>query len=221
MKQRPLPGLIVSGLLALLLGACSAAPPRIEGVSWEVFRILSPDSGSVREELSLFIRAEDDDGRADLEELYLLHPESRLYWRLFPETWEERTRGNTTWTGSSGFSGVEGVPRGEYLLVLLDRAGERTEERIFIDLPPFSASAVDDEYPQLVRQGPVFLIDSSESGPCYILGQDTAGRVLVSAETEQRSFDPREYTQNEAGTNLEWYVFVSDSRGWYTGSGPY
>ncbi|WP_319562271.1 hypothetical protein [Marispirochaeta sp.] len=213
--------LLYIALLTGILGGCSAAPPRIDGVSWEVFRLRSSETGNVREELSLFIRGDDDDGRADLEELYIVHPESRLYWRLYPETWEERSRGGVSWIGSSWLSGTAGVPRGEYLLVLLDRAGERSEERIFIDLPSFQDYDAEEEYPALLRREKDFLIIASSPRPYYILGEDTEGQVRVSTETDQESFNPLEYTEALGGMFVNWYVFVRDSRGWYAGSGPY
>ncbi len=221
MKLRQLYRLSLPGLILMILAGCTAAAPRIEAVSWELFRIQSPRSGSVREELSLFVRAEDADGSSDLEELYLVHPESRLYWRIFSDTWEERRRNNVSWIGSSVFTGTDGVPRGEYLLVLLDRAGERAEERIYVDLSLPSTSASEDAFPKLVQQGGVFLIDSSAEGPFYIMGQDAEGEVLVSAETGPGSFTPGDYMQDIPGGNLDWYIFVYDKRGWYAGSGPY
>ncbi|HOJ99080.1 MAG TPA: hypothetical protein PLW34_05935 [Termitinemataceae bacterium] len=67
------------------LFACSSQPPRIEGVRLRL--VYAQKEGKIEEFLSLFISPADDDGFEDLEELYLIHDESQLYWKLTPQDW--------------------------------------------------------------------------------------------------------------------------------------
>lgn len=67
------------------LFACSSQPPRIEGVRLRLVYVQK--EGKIEESLSLFISPADDDGFEDLEELYLIHDESQLYWKLTRQDW--------------------------------------------------------------------------------------------------------------------------------------
>ncbi|MCX7948566.1 MAG: hypothetical protein N2509_00485 [Treponemataceae bacterium] len=77
----------IAGILGCLfsLFACSSQPPRIEGIRLRL--VYAQKEGKIEESLSLFVAPADDDGFEDLEELYLIHDESQLYWKLTRQDW--------------------------------------------------------------------------------------------------------------------------------------
>ena len=221
---------ILLGALILLLGSgCRAAPPRIEATSWDLFRLRDPESGLVGEVLSVFVKAEDDDGREDMEEIYLLHPATRLYWRLTGDQWEERERKDGRWIGSAGFAAPGGIPRGEYRLVLIDRAGEQAEERVYLDLKPGNEEA-NFILPELRRDGESLVL-ASETVPesdsqaellLRLLIIDDAGRVVLARETLPGRVPLAELAPARFEAGFSWYILrFNDEAGWYEGSGPY
>lgn len=116
------------------------APPEVAAVSARLVVVPqgSPgDAGGGRSErLSLMASVADRDGIADVEYLYVVHDGSELYWTLEPGTWLRSDEGEAVWLGSNGLSGPGPVmPRGEYRLVAVDKAGERSERSFTLAAP--------------------------------------------------------------------------------------
>ncbi len=208
----------------LLLLSCQGKPPVISGVEWSLFQIKNTADGSFKEQLSVFVRAEDPDGGEDIEDLYLSSTGSRLYWHLTGETWEKRSRGNELWIGSTSITSPAGIPRGEYRVELIDRGGERTTDSIYIDLPDFNP----DEYTAKQRNVPELEIEgetgkiSGSGGPYQCVAMDGDGQITAVFETSSTVFDISEYRSSGTSGGTAWYVFEFEpNRGWYIGSGPY
>jgi len=87
------------------------------------------EDGSIHENLSVFALVQDEDGIADLDELYILCDSAALYWHLGSDDWVELEKGGQTWVGSHTLSAGElgSLPRGAYRAVLLDKSGSRDE----------------------------------------------------------------------------------------------
>lgn len=155
MEKRPNPPILTLRyfLFSLLLlsgvgtTGCTTSPPRILQLFQQLDVVRENDSGVQYEELALFLMVEDDDGKKDIDELILTHPESELQWRLGVSDWREIERNDELWIGGSGFRMPEGqrpalagevksvesaLPRGRYLVELVDRAGEKTESEFII-----------------------------------------------------------------------------------------
>jgi hypothetical protein len=93
--------------------------------------------GPPEERFSFFVIPEDDDGLGNLEELFLYHDREGLRWSFGPEDWESFESEGTTWIGSRGIAmpGGEGLPRGQYRAVLVNKGGEKTERTFTFDAP--------------------------------------------------------------------------------------
>lgn len=130
-----------------VITGCTTSPPRILDLFQQLDVVREDNSGTQYEELTLFLMVEDDDGRNDIEELVLTHPESELQWRLTVSDWREIERNDELWIGGGGFRMPEGrrppaagglnseepaLPRGSYLVELVDRAGEKTESEFIL-----------------------------------------------------------------------------------------
>lgn len=127
----------VVAALALLVGACSAAPPQLVRVEVRLEHVHDLDRGVWYEQLVFFGLVRDEDGFADIEQLYLLNDEHQLYWRLDGEGWTHERRAGEDWIGMAGLvmAGGEAFPRGVYRAVVLDAAGQQDEQRVLIDAP--------------------------------------------------------------------------------------
>src|SRR6056297_86425 len=121
-------------VLPVLLSSCSGAPPKISQLFWQLNIVRDIETSSQYEELSLYVHAQDPDGTGDLEEIVLLHPDAELRWNFTPETWRKEERSGEVWLGGSGIkSGSSAqLPRGEYKLQLVDKAGETAVTNFFI-----------------------------------------------------------------------------------------
>ena len=206
--------------LLLLLWACRAVPPQIEALEWELTLIEDPRSGGIGERLALFLLVSDEDGEDDPAELFLSHPEQRLYWRLDSGEWERRSREGQEWIGSSGIAFEGGLPRGEYRILLTDRAGKEVRERIYVGLPA-AEELEEGGFPRLVREAGGLRIETGLAGAALVTGEDAEGRVVVSVQTEGRFLQDGDLG-DESDTVAVWYLTLADpERGCRVGSGPY
>lgn len=129
---RPVPALMAVAMLGL--AACSISPPEIVAVTHRI--VVVADPAGRREQLSVFASVADEDGAADLAELYVLCDEQELVWKLDYETWQRDDQGSSVWIGSNGLVPAgKTIPRGDYRVVLVDLAGERAERQFSVNAP--------------------------------------------------------------------------------------
>ena len=123
--------------VVVLVGGCSAAPPQLVRVEARLEHVHDLDRGVWYEQVVLFALVRDEDGFADIEQLFLLNDEHQLYWRLDGEGWTHERRAGEDWIGLAGLvmADDEDFPRGLYRVVVLDAAGQQDEQRVLIDSP--------------------------------------------------------------------------------------
>ena len=128
--------LIFFGFLLLFPGflSCSKGEPRIV---YGFIELVYYSGNEIPEErFSFFVLAEDDDGAANLSELYLYHDREGLRWLVSSEDWILNEEDGKIWIGSRSFSmGDEPLPRGQYRAVLVNKGGEKTERFFTFDGP--------------------------------------------------------------------------------------
>lgn len=139
--------------------------------------IYNETSDGIREQLSLFVLAQDEDGKEDLDSLYIIHDEQQLYWTLSSSDWLTISKDGQLWVGSHSISMVDAqpIPRGLYRLILTDQGGEQSERTIALDAPLQSRYP----FPQLQIQGDSFTIRSiypKHTLLCY----DAGGTMILS-----------------------------------------
>jgi hypothetical protein len=114
-------------------------------------------TGARDERLSVFASVSDADGVDDIEYLYVINDGEELCWTLTPENWERSDEGSSVWLGSNGIdSPGQAIPRGEYRLVLVDRAGQRAERGFSLSAPETSAYGL----PSVTLSGTTVKLDS-------------------------------------------------------------
>ncbi|MCA1951088.1 MAG: hypothetical protein LDL24_10985 [Treponema sp.] len=151
--RRMLPLLLIN----LMLLSCSRSVPQIQNYSYKL--IYTETSKGIKEQLSLFVLAQDEDGNEDLDNIYIIHDDQQLYWTLNSADWLKVNRDNQLWIGSHSISMVDEspLPRGLYRIILTDKGGERTEKMIGLDAPLQSRYA----FPQLQIMGDSYTIRSA------------------------------------------------------------
>jgi hypothetical protein len=89
------------------------------------------------ERFSFFVIADDEDGIENLDELYLYHDREQLRWLIKSEDWVSFEQDGRTWIGSMAIASgeAEGLPRGQYRAVLVNKGGEHSERNFSFDAP--------------------------------------------------------------------------------------
>ncbi|AEJ19626.1 hypothetical protein [Gracilinema caldarium] len=140
----------------LNLLSCSRSAPQIQNYILKL--IYNEDADGIREQLSLFVLAQDEDGKEDLDSLYIINDEQQLYWTLKSTEWITVNKDGQLWVGSHRLTMVDGqpLPRGLYRLILTDLGGERAERTIGLDAPLQSRYP----FPRLIINGDAFTVIS-------------------------------------------------------------
>jgi hypothetical protein len=173
------PGLLFIGLC--LFAACSRTSPKLSFGTLRLVYHNSGEDGAAEERFSFFVLPEDDDGLEDIADLYLYHDREGLVWHITSEEWLSLNIDGNTWIGSRQISMTdgEGLPRGQFRAVLVDKGGERSERIFAFDAPE------DSRYPFpffLVEQGRYRL--DSEYPAHYLVCYDGEGNYVMTQPLE-------------------------------------
>ena len=133
---KPVPALFLIPVLCLVLGfiSCSRSEPRI--LYGFIDLVYYPGKEKPEERFSFFILCEDDDGLANLSELYLYNDREGLRWLVNSDDWVQYEEEGKTWIGTRSIAmGDSPLPRGQYRAVLVNKGGEQTERNFTFDGP--------------------------------------------------------------------------------------
>ncbi|MCL2557921.1 MAG: hypothetical protein FWE09_05530 [Treponema sp.] len=167
-------------LIGLAFFSCSRSEPRI--AFGYIALVYYEEEGGAEERFSFFVLAEDDDGLANLSELFLYHDHEQLRWRIGSEDWTVHESAGRTWIGTRAIApGEIGLlPRGQFRAVLVNLGGERTERLFSFDAPTAPRFA----FPALQIADGNFSIESAyptNSFVCYDEQGNFVGVVELSA----------------------------------------
>lgn len=156
-----LPG---TAVFLLIFSACDSAPPELQQVYWQLNVQNDLDRNEIYEALSIWVQAVDEDGRDDIEYIYIIHDEGELMWVLTPDNWNINDRQGEQWVGTNLLisADLSPFPRGEYRIVLVDTAGERDERTFFMSTAPTDTSA--DTLPEALVTGEELSVKNAENG---------------------------------------------------------
>jgi len=139
--------------------------------------VVATDSdGGKDERLSMFASVSDRDGVDDIEYLYVVHDGEELSWSLTPDHWQRSDEGSSIWIGSNALDAPgPDIPRGQYRLILVDKAGERTERSFVLNAPETSQYSV----PAIrVADANVVLDSAYSSNTAFFF--DSGGNVVLT-----------------------------------------
>jgi hypothetical protein len=158
--------------------SCSRTSPEI---SFGTLRLAYYDSGrenAAAERFSFFILPDDDDGIEDIADLYLYHDREGLVWHITSDEWLTFDIEEKTWIGSRqiGMADGEGLPRGQFRAVLVDKGGERSERNFTFDAPedpryPFPYFSVEQGLYRLESKYPAHYLICYDNGGNYVTTQ--------------------------------------------------
>ena len=129
--------------------------------------------------LSLFVKPNDPDGFEDIEDLYLIHDDQELFWRLVPESWGQSGTDADIWIGSNSLKMPDGAsfPAGEYRILLRDVGGDSAEQTIRLRLVSSKEAR---RYLPEVTVGDGQIRVSGEAGTYQLWVYDASGRYVAS-----------------------------------------
>lgn len=192
--------LAVASTLLAALAACETSPPELYELQWLLLDFDDRELGRRYESLSLFVRAGDEDGADDLDELYVILDDAELFWRLTAATWTRSEQGGAAWIGSNALSmpGREPFPAGEYRLLLLDLGGQRDTARFVIPAQRRPTPA-----PEVRASGSRFEVRGAAGYELWVMTENEPVTTLPAAEAVdlEQEFDFR------AGARYQVYVF--------------
>jgi hypothetical protein len=192
----------------IFLFSCSRTEPKIAFGFLEL--VYYQGSAGTEERFTFFVLPEDDEGIENLAELQLRHDREGLRWVLTPEDWISFEEEGRIWIGSRSIAmiGNEGLPRGLYRAILINKGGEKTERTFTFDAPAesrfsFPVLRINEGRYQVVSQYPAnkficynaqgdtirVLSLTSLEGPLSSLGlpQDTRSLALWAEDPEYLS----------------------------------
>jgi hypothetical protein len=147
---------------------CSRSEPKI---TYGTIRLVYFQGADKPEErFSFFVLPDDDDGIEDIAELYLYHDREGLFWQIPADDWVSFEAEGKTWVGTRSLAmDDEGLPRGQFRAVLIDKGGEKSERLFTFDAP------ADPRYPF-----PVFSITNGR----YLVESGYPEHILVCYDGE-------------------------------------
>jgi hypothetical protein len=171
----------------IFLFSCSRAEPKISFGFLEL--VYYPGAAGPEERFTFFVLPEDDDGIENLAELQLRHDREGLRWVLTPEDWISFEEEGRIWVGSRSIAmiGNEGLPRGLYRAILINKGGEKSERTFAFDAPansrfPFPVLRINDGWYQIESQYPSnkFICYDAQGNAVGVLGLTGLGGPLSS-----------------------------------------
>jgi len=138
---------LILGVLVLVLGACSHAPPQVVQVSSQVNRVWTPVEGAWSSRLSVFVQASSTDGNKVFDRLHLIHDGQQLFFTLNSSQWSVVERPGEYWVGTNDLVFPGPLPTGSWRAVLMTKSGQRIEAPF--EVPPPAPDAPP------ARRGPV------------------------------------------------------------------
>lgn len=156
---------------------CSVSPPEFMSVGARLLVVAVDGDDGKDERLSLFASVSDKDGVDDIEYLYIVHDEEELSWTLTRDDWQRSEEGSSIWIGSNSLDAPgPAMPRGQYRVMLVDKAGERAERTISLSAPETSLYKA----PALRLSGMSIVLDSDYSvNTAFFL--DSGSNVVLTA----------------------------------------
>ncbi len=172
--------------LVLVIG-CSQSSPEILSYSFKLVRIQGTD-GEFNEYISFFVLAQDEDGIADLDELYLINDDAQLYWHLNRDNWTWIQKSGENWVGAHHlqFLSDEQLPETRWRVILIDKSGERDEQDLRVSIKHPSQ-----DRPEIHFYQNDYEISSSWDGHTLI-AYDEAGKQLGVFEVKKTAGKIRE-----------------------------
>ncbi|MDP3179179.1 MAG: hypothetical protein Q8M76_14830 [Spirochaetaceae bacterium] len=124
---------LLSGFaVAFAVAGCGGKPPTIAAVEWRLES--RPADEGAYESLSAFAWVKAEDGIENIDEVWVVHDESAMGWRLTDSDWIKTPEGSDAWIGGSALAAPDfkPLPRGTWRMIALDASGQRAEREFSV-----------------------------------------------------------------------------------------
>ena len=206
----------------LLLTSCSGSPPGILNTDWMVVFTEDKVLGSISQELNFFIQLQDDDGEADISELYLIRDDLNWSWKMDSSNWVTSSIDGEFWLGANGLTmGSEDLlPTGDYRILVIDRSGQRDELTVSIRQPDIKTS--DLVFPRVNQQGRTIQLDFPLS-PLVLWFYDSQAQLVAEKYLQPGNYLMEDILNSEEIQKTTWFYvyFQNERQGYGQKSGPY
>lgn len=196
-----------------VLAGCTGSSPQIIQIFWQHNFRYDPQNGSVTREMSLFLHVNDEDGIEDLESIYLIADVGELFWEIDKADWITDERQGEKWIGTNRLTmpSGDGFPSGDYRVVLVDKAGERSQSDLFIS--PIDGSVLPERFSRLSLTAGEARIGNGGGRRHILWFYNPAGELIksyASADPEIRIDSV--LSARERGTVTEVYLYKFESK---------
>jgi hypothetical protein len=200
----------------MILGACSDNPPAILQHEWRITLFYNRLLGVSYQKLSVFIRAEDEDGSEDLGALYIINDDAELFWTVEPENWEKVQNQGKPWIGTNSIVMPDSItfPVGSYRILLEDKSGKVVETSFYLKRQNIETTV--SHMPQSSNNGETIQITGSIDSP-EVWVYDANDNFLFNFIVQEMSI-PLETIiskNNALKSGFSYYVSGKDKNGYY------
>lgn len=155
--------------------------------------------------------------------MYLIHDGEDLFWVCNPENWDKRQKGEDVWIGSNNIRMADRspLPRGEYRIILLDKAGERQEQPLYLSTKPIDPK--DFTFPELTIRNGEFSLKSPYGIHTFRLysGDEKLISVVESNSLRVDTEDLLPEADRRRSLAEVWVYVYDDTAGFSLLSGPF
>ena len=125
---------VILPIFLSILVNCTGNPPEIVQSFHQLNIKKDPGTGLIREQLSVFVQVQDEDGFDDIETLVIFTETDDLVWEFNSNNWEYRERDGEEWIGFTALAmpDYSPIPRGEYQVEVTDLAGEKRNTAFYL-----------------------------------------------------------------------------------------
>jgi len=219
------PGFLFILLLVLMLAGCAGAPPRIVQLFWQLDVVRNVELQQQHEELSFFLLIDDADGIEDLREFRIIQEDAELSWTISADELRRIRREGEVWLGVNGvqMNDRSPLPRGDYLVEVIDKAGETDVSELFFGPEITGLTRGDlsgDLFPVVEKSGEASLRSAGEYTNVFLYNERGE---FVSSETIDSAAAFSDLLQQWKGRDITgiWLQIDRPEAGYGLAAGPF
>jgi hypothetical protein len=204
--------------------SCKETPPEIAQQYWQLNLFHDLTLQEKYEQLSLFVHVEDEDGKDDIESVYLINDKNELFWKIEQEDWEEQERAGEFWMGTNTIvmNDYSRLPRGDYRVIVIDSAGERDRREIFIPETDYSLDRISFPSAEITEEETIVVSSDYDEHSIWIYQRNWAGLTQVKLSGDTIAFSDLFEEEEQRRSAHSFYVYAyNESIGAGVITGPY